>query len=173
MGRGLNLLVTLACQDAVILDVLIATGLLQTALGPLRAFAATLDPSQPLSLSAPASAASSPDQASDLNRHCRSSMQQSPQQQQQQQHEPPHPSESLREAAGSQQSALQLIEQATFRQKRWQEQQQQQAALPLPSVQCSFPRPECDSPAARPERPNCIKDASAQSSFSECRRSWS
>ena len=56
MGRGLNLLVALACQGSPILDALLPLGLVQTALGPLKSFAADLDTSHPSSsLPAPSS----------------------------------------------------------------------------------------------------------------------
>ena len=44
VGRGLNLLVALACQGQTILEALMGTGLLETALGPIRTFARALDP---------------------------------------------------------------------------------------------------------------------------------
>ncbi len=59
--RGLGLLSTLASSGSSILDVLMECGLLQTALGILRAFAHALDAHEPLSPSRPLSEDLSPD----------------------------------------------------------------------------------------------------------------
>ena len=49
MDRGLNLLVALACQGSPILDSLLLLGLVQTALGPLKAFSTLLEAPSPAS----------------------------------------------------------------------------------------------------------------------------